>query len=161
LADLLTIEPATEADALEVAELIREEDALEIARWSGRTPLEAVCAAMRVSIAAWSVRCNGRLLAVAGVAPGAQRHIGAPWALTTRHAPAHPKAFWQASRYLMDRIGELFRVNVVFVDYTKHRAHRWLERLGFILRGPVPAGRDGALFCPAWRLPCVNPSPSA
>jgi hypothetical protein len=53
------------------------------------------------------------------------------WSLTTDAVDRHPKAFWRASKAVMQQLGRVYPVLTQCVDARYAAAVRWVRRLGF------------------------------
>lgn len=141
-----TIRRATEADAVELAPRMREDDAREVMASSGRAPLDALHESLRVSLWSWSLVIEGRVVAIWGVASGDSGEVGYPWLLTSDLVERHKREFLELSPVVVRVLLRTFPVLVNYVDARYRRAIRWLERLGAHLDEPVPFGLAGLPF---------------
>jgi hypothetical protein len=131
---------------------MRPGDAAEVQASSGQTPVEAVLDSWSLSRETWTVRFNGEVGAVFGVAEHEVSTVLNPihvvWLLTTDVIERYRLTFYKASRKvlpdLVKRYGTLF--NLVDTRYT--RAINWAYRIGFRLGEPVAEGLNGELFTP-------------
>lgn len=141
--------PATEADALELAPILRKEDLAEIEALSGRDPSELLVESVRMSVDSFTVRVDGKLMCVGGCA--AQSLIGRtgiPWMMGTQLVREHPRYFLPQSRAMVARWLTQFPVLRNVVDARYEESIRWLGWLGFNFGEPTPMGVSGLPFLP-------------
>ena len=148
-----TFHPVTDADVKALALDMRDEDALEVQRSSGFTPLEAIERSIAVSDGrAFAARIDGDLVAVFGiVAADMLGGVGVPWLLTSKLAELHRGAFLRSAKDIAAIWSREFPTLLQFVDVEYVSACRFLERLGFILHPPVKYGVAQVPFYPAVR----------
>lgn len=98
---------------------------------------------------AWSVIVNGKLLFICGVGRTSLiGDVGCPWLLGTTHISQFPKEFYKQSLQIVNEIRQNYKLLINHV-YTKNTvAIRYLKRMGFELKDPVPHGANGELFHP-------------
>lgn len=149
---MITLEPATEADALELAPLLREADRAEVLAL-GRDPVEALSVSVGRSAEAWTARDDGgAIICMGGVVPASL--IGptaSPWLLGSPLVERHARTFLRETRRLVDRWSQEWPSLRNMVDARYERAHRWLRRIGFTVSEPRPLPPTGAMFCLAER----------
>jgi hypothetical protein len=152
------IHPATEADILALAPVMRAPDALEARRAAGLSPEGALRESVEASKGrAWAAWFDGQPACMFGLAqPSMLLDAGIPWLLTGPAVEKHPKAFFREARRAVERWGRLFPVLFQLVDVEHVGAQRFLGALGFEFEAPVPHGPEGALFIPAIRRSFVH-----
>lgn len=145
--------PAEKFDALVMAPMMREADALEVRRAGGYTPEAALLASLEASHGrAWSAWADGQPLALFGIVqPEVLGHVGIPWLLTSTAIEKHRKSFLRIARDVVAAWSSEFPTLLQFVDAEYVSAHRFLRALGFTLYPPVEYGPLGAPFLPAVR----------
>ncbi|TAJ97519.1 MAG: hypothetical protein EPO41_02765 [Reyranella sp.] len=146
---MITMLPATEEDARELAPLLRAEDRAEIAALSGREPAELLVESVRASWETTTYRADGALICIGGVAPlSLIGSTGVPWLMGTDLVPVHRKAFMRHSREAMPRWLARYPTLRNVVDARYAEAIRWLRWLGFRFGEPVVMGVAGLPFLP-------------
>lgn len=144
----MKIVPNTPAHTLAVAASLRESDVQEIQAISGRSPEDALHAAVECS--AWSFACvddAGKPLAIFGLAPIAPG-TASPWFLATDDLKEHSREFLRISRRWVEEISERYPVLLNYVGVHNTRALKWLRFVGFDIHPPVPYGVAGLPFHP-------------
>lgn len=142
----LTIEPATEAHAAQLAGHLRAEDADEMMVAHGLGPLEGLQLAVKSSLTAKAILDGSRVVALLGVAPTDVEGVASIWLLGGRLVKRFPVAFTRICAEEARRFSESFAVLVNMVWSQNKRALRWLESLGFEVMEPVPFGVLGQPF---------------
>ena len=146
---MITMLPATEDDARELAPLLRAEDRAEIDALSGREPAELLVESVAASWEATTYRADGALICIGGVAPlSLIGSTGIPWLMGTDLVPVHRKAFMRHSREAIPRWLARFPILRNVVDARHGPAIRWLRWLGFRFGDPVVMGVAGLPFLP-------------
>jgi hypothetical protein len=146
---MITMTPATEEDARELAPLLRAEDRAEIAALSGKDPAALLVESVAASWETTTYRADGALICIGGVAPlSLIGQTGVPWLMGTDLVPVHRKAFMRHSREAMPRWLARFPVLRNVVDARYAEAIRWLRWLGFHFGEPVNIGVAGLPFLP-------------
>lgn len=137
----ITMLPATEDDARELAPLLRAEDRDEVLAL-GLDPVDGLLHSVVGAREAWTYRADGRIVCMAGVAPlsliGA---TGVPWLLGSDLVLAHRRAFMVETRRTIGRWLTLFPMLRNVVDARYAAAIRWLGWLGFTIGEPFPLAR--------------------
>lgn len=145
----ITMLPATEEDACELAPLLRAEDRDEVLAL-GLDPVDGLLQSVAGAHEAWTYRTDGRIICMAGVGPlsliGA---TGVPWLLGSDLVPAHRRAFLVETRRAVARWLTFFPLLSNVVDARYDAAIRWLRWLGFTIGEPFPLGQG--LFRAAYR----------
>lgn len=135
------------ADAAEMAPEMRIEEMLEVRASAGFAPQEALEAGIRCSDA-WTVRANGKIMAIYGVFTlNLLTGMAIPWVLTTGLVDRHPKIFYKLSREVVAVMRSKHGMLVNMVDARYAKALRWVRRLGFEVHPPEPFGFAGMPFC--------------
>lgn len=130
---LPTVRPSTQADAVDLAPLMRPEDAQEVFSASGKSPLGALMAGLRESETCLTVEYDGKPAAMFGVVPGNIRDtaLGYVWLLGSPAIEDFARDFLRESKDRLKELGEGYDVLTNYVD-CRNQAHlRWLEWLGF------------------------------
>ncbi len=145
-----TLLPATEADALELAPLLRAPDRAEVIAL-GVEPAAALVESVSRAREAWTARTeDGRIICMAGVNPASLiGQIGIPWLLGSELVSAHRRAFMVETRRQVARWQAMFPILRNVVDARYAEAIRWLRWLGFEVGEPVPIAHG--LFRPFHR----------
>ena len=133
---MITMLPATEDDARELAPLLRSEDRAEVLAL-GLDPVDGLLQSLAAACEAWTWCDDDRIICMAGVAPlSLIGSTGVPWLLGSPLVPRHRRAFMVETRRTVARWLGMFVVlrNVVDDDYAA--AHRWLRWLGFEIGEP-------------------------
>jgi hypothetical protein len=136
-----TLLPATEADAHELAPILRAQDHAEVIAL-GVEPAEALLESVRHAREAWTARADGRIICMAGLNPTSLiGQTAVPWLLGSDLVPQHGPHFLRESRRLVALWLQQYAVlrNVVDDHYTQ--AHRWLRWLGFTVGEPMPIAK--------------------
>lgn len=138
---MITMLPATEDDARELAPLLRAEDRAEVLAL-GCDPVDGLLQSLSGSCEAWTYRDDERIICMAGVAPlSLIGRTGVPWLLGSDLVQVHRRAFMLETRRMVARWLDMFAVLRNTVDCRHEAALRWLRWLGFTLGEPFPMGR--------------------
>ena len=145
------ITPATFGDVVELGVGMREADRLEVRASTGRDPRDAVRESFEGSKEAWSLRIDGELICMWGVADIwddllAQGVVGVVWMLTTDAIERHKGGFIKAAHEFFPTLFERWGTLVNAVDIRHEKALRWGERMGFVFLEPRPFGFEGRDF---------------
>lgn len=134
-----TLLPATEADAHELAPLLRAEDRDEVLAL-GAEPAAALLDSVRNAREALTARTlDGRIICMAGVNPATLiGRVGIPWLMGSDLVPAYRRAFMVETRRMVGRWQETFPILRNVVDARYDEAIRWLRWLRFEIGEPVP-----------------------
>ncbi len=137
-----TLHPATEADARELAPVLRAPDRDEVLAMLGPAadPADGLLASLATSREAWTARdADGRIICMAGICPASLiGRVGIPWLLGSDLVPAHRRAFMVETRRQVERWQGMFPVLRNLVDARYAAAIRWLRWLRFEIGEPVP-----------------------
>ncbi len=137
---MITMLPATEDDARELATLLRVEDRAEVLAL-GLDPVDALLGSLSGSCEAWTWRDDGRIICMAGVGPlSLIGQTGVPWLLGSDLVPVHRRAFMIETRRTVARWLGMFAVLRNTVDCRYEAAIRWLRWLGFTIGEPFALG---------------------
>lgn len=142
-----TLLPATEADAYELAPMLRAQDHAEVIAL-GAEPEAALLESVRTSREALTARTgDGRIICMGGVCPATLiGQTGVPWLLGTDLVPEYRRPFLRETRRMVGRWQETFPILRNVVDARYGEAIRWLRWLGFEIGEPVPVAKG--LFRP-------------
>jgi hypothetical protein len=145
----LSVEPATEAHALLLAQHIRPEDAAELRASHGLEPLQGVRMALEVSPDATAVLDGCRVVAIGGAAPVKDSEgVASVWMLATRLVKRVPLAFMRVARAELARLASVWGALFNMVSAENTGALRWVGALGFEVLEPVPFGVANTPFRP-------------
>jgi hypothetical protein len=145
----LTVEPATEAHAAQLAEHIRAEDAAEMMASHGLEPLAGVLMALKSSSVARTILDGERVVAMLGVAPvPSAEGVASIWLLAARLVRRVPLAFMRAAAGELRQFAESWRVLFNMVLAENRSALKWVRAMGFEVFEPVPFGVAGRPFHP-------------
>ncbi len=135
---MITMLPATEDDARELAPLLRPEDRAEVLAL-GVEPVPALLNGIVTAREAWTYRDDGRIICMAGVSPlSLIGQTGVPWLLGSPLVMEHRRAFMVETRRMVARWLDWFPVLRNVVDARYDAAIRWLRWLGFEIGAPFP-----------------------
>ena len=138
---MITMLPATEDDARELAPLLRPEDRAEVLAL-GLDPVDGLLQSLAGAREAWTWRDDDRIICMAGVSPlSLIGSTGVPWLLGSPLVAAHRRAFLVETRRMVAHWLILFPVLRNVVDARHAAAIRWLGWLGFIIGEPFPLAK--------------------
>jgi hypothetical protein len=125
-----------------IAENLRHADIEEIRSVRGDADLLAVVRrSVEVSGEVWvAVSACGMPVALFGVAPTEQEHVGSPWLLGTDAVPKHRRELVVDGRKLVARWNRKYHTLFNLVDARHAHARRWLRHLGFVEHPEVKLG---------------------
>lgn len=133
---MITMLPATEDDARELAPLLRAEDRAEVMAL-GLEPVDGLLQSLAAAREAWTWRNDGPIICMAGVAPlSLIGSTGIPWLLGSPLVAVHRRAFMLETRRMVAHWLMMFAVLRNVVDDRYAAAHRWLRWLGFEIGEP-------------------------
>lgn len=125
------ITPASIEDAHELAQNLRAADLRELDAFTGGDPLEALIDSIAASPVAWTWRFEGRVMAIFGASPWADRPgVGSCWLLACEEAAKHRMFFWRQARKFVNAELEHFSVLENYVDCRHTAAIQWLAWCG-------------------------------
>lgn len=126
------IVPATYEHAQKLVPRLRKGDLQEIAAATGASPEDALVSSVASSVVSWAWLCNGRVLALFGVAPYPGRPgVGVPWLLGAKGIEKHKVFFVRRSREYVRLMLEQFPVLENWVDSRNTPSIQWLAWCGF------------------------------
>lgn len=135
---MITVLPATEEDAGELAPLLRSEDRAEVLAL-GVDLFYGLLQSVAASRETWTYRDDGQIICMAGVAPlSLIGSTGIPWLLGSPLVAIHRRAFMVETRRTVARWLTMFDVLRNVVDAQYEAAVRWLRWLGFTIGEPFP-----------------------
>jgi hypothetical protein len=147
----VSIYPAIEWDARQLAARLRPAEVDELMAATGEEPLPALVDAVRQSDEAQAIYFNGELACIWGVVKHSETllggRMGTVWLLSSSVVERHAKTFWKLCLELVPKILERWDILFNFIDERHGQAVRWAKRLGFRLDGPSPYGVAGMPFC--------------
>ncbi len=133
---VITMLPATEDDARELAPLLRAEDRAEVLAL-GVEPVPALLNGVVTATEAWTYRADGQIICMAGISPlSLIGHTGVPWLLGSPLVVQHRRAFMVETRRMVAHWLTLFPLLRNVVDARYEAAIRWLRWLGFAIGEP-------------------------
>lgn len=142
---------ATQDDAQQLAENLHPQEELEVRRFSGRNPVQAIERSVRMSAEAVSIWSPaGQLLGITGVQPFTLLGGAAsPWLLNTSGMRRHPRQLLVGTKILLKRWRSQYRLLVNYIDADYEEALRWARWAGFTVFDACPRhGVSGApMFC--------------
>lgn len=145
----LTVEPATDAHAVQLAAHIRPEDAAEMMASHGLEPLAGLRMALRSSPEPRAILDGKRVVALFGVAPvDAMEGVGSVWLLGGRLVKRLPVAFMRTIAEVVRGLQESWAVLFNMIWTENATALRWVKALGFEVLEPVPFGVASLPFHP-------------
>jgi hypothetical protein len=142
---MIEIRAATSADALELAQHMREADRQEVWAAERRTPLEALRFAMQVSEFCRCLRIDGEVAMLWGVARIIDQTWNI-WLLTADVVDRKPLAFWRTFRSQLVELVRTYPVLCNMVDARYTKALEALRRVGFTVYPADPYGVDDQPF---------------
>ena len=147
---IVTIRPATEDDARDLAPRMREADAAEVWASGRKTPKAALLSSVRLSSHAWAGLVDGEIVAMWGVCPASMlSRVGVPWMLASDALVAHQKAFLRRNAQYVAFMLSCYTRLTNWVDARNTTSIHWLRWLGFTIQ---PAEPHGALKMPFHRF---------
>ena len=145
----LTVAPATEAHAAQLAAHIRPEDAAEMMASHGIEPLAGVMMALRTSTVAKVILDGERVLAIFGTAPvDKMEGVASVWLLAANAVKSLPLAFFRVCRKELPVLAKSGAVLANMIWANNKRALRLVQALGFEVLEPIPFGVSGLPFHP-------------
>lgn len=140
-----SFEPATPDTVRYIAAHLREADRKELAVTAfGRSVEDVLLESMRISRWATVARVDGLPAIVYGVAPTAERGVGAAWMLATDAINRVRRPFIEVCRGEVDLMQASFPILCNYVHRDNRVAIAWLEWLGFKVSNK-PAGPNGVM----------------
>ena len=139
--------PATQADAVYIADHLRRDDCLEAEATGVKNLRFAVELSRSCSDFAWVALSDGVPALIFGVSVPLMGTEGEIWALGTDVCTASPREMLFYGRKKIRELLELCPEYGNYCDARYDAAHRWLKKLGFQVSPPEPRGPRGKLFC--------------
>jgi len=137
---MITMLPAAEDDARELAPVLRAEDRAEVLAL-GEDPVDGLLQSLAAAREAWTWRHGSRIICMAGVAPlSLIGSTGIPWLLGSPLVAVHRRAFMLETRRMVAHWLTVFPLLRNVVDSRYEAAIRWLRWLGFAIGEPFPLG---------------------
>lgn len=140
---MISLLPAREVDARELAPVLRREDQAEVLALLGPVdlvdgPAESLLEGLASAREAWTARdAGGRIICMAGVSRMSLiGSTGVPWLLGSDLVTAYRRAFLVESRRMVARWLTVFEVLRNVVDARYATALRWMRWLGFEIGPP-------------------------
>lgn len=129
-------------DARELAPIVRDVDRQEIWATSRRDPDIALMRCVMISDKAWTVRMNGDMVCLFGVAPiSLITGVGSPWMIATDDLEKYSFAFLGRCRQYVAEMLECYPTLINHVDARNEPSRLWLKWLGFKMQDyPEPYG---------------------
>lgn len=135
---MITVLIATEADARELAPLLRVEDRLEVLAL-GFDPIEGLLQSLAGARESWTYRAEGQIVCMAGITPRSLiGRTGVPWLLGSELVRRHRRSFMLETRRMVAHWLTQFDSLTNIVDARYGAAIRWLDWLGFEIGEPFP-----------------------
>lgn len=135
---VISVVPATVGHVCELAVTMREADRREVERLGYSTYDAAFRSLVLSGGEAWTLLINNRVAAIGGVMSyGLLQGIGIAWVLTSHEVDRYPVAFWKASRKVLASLTTRYWYLTNLVDSRYIVSLRWLERLGFEIKGEM------------------------
>lgn len=123
-----------------IAEDMREEDVLECLA-TGTSTEGALADGLRRSVLVWSVVCDGRPVAMFGIAPlTVLGDRGLPWMLSANGLERVPRALARTGPGYVAQMREVYPRLVNWVHRDNRRAIAFIRWLGFEVDEPEPYG---------------------
>lgn len=144
----LTVEPATQAHAAQLAADIRPEDRAEMMASHGLEPLTGLQLALRVSKTSKAILDGPTVLAMFGVAHAEGDQAASVWLLAANSVRRLPIAFMRVCARELSLLAAAWGRLVNMVWTENKRALRLVQALGFEVLEPVPFGVSGLPFHP-------------
>lgn len=143
---MLTIRPATLADAAELAPSLRPHDVAEVWSSDGWTPYQALSESLQRSQRAFAVCVDGELAALGGYAPTSLLSNRAQtWFLTGHAIAKEPLAYIRMAKLVVHCMLEDYDEVFAYVDSRYDEAVRFFRMVGFRSAG-VRVAHDGTPF---------------
>lgn len=147
ISDRMAVRRSVEADIVEIAPRMRQQDVDELWAIGRHTPVEALVQSLSMSDYTFTGVIDGRPEAMFGLS--VISHVtghGSPWFLGTDEILNHRRDFMRASVQWRDMFLKRTPILTNCVDDRNELSKRWLRWLGFELTDPVPMGYDGHKF---------------
>ena len=146
---LVSVRPATTADALYVGAHLRAADRAEVEALSGRPPVEVLLDSVTASSMAWAGCVDDEPVCLFGVAPMSLAGVvGFPWLLGTDGVLDHAAAFLRRNKAYLGQMLAEYPILRNVVDARNEVSIRWLRWLGFQFGTARPMGAANLPFIP-------------
>lgn len=142
----LSVVPATEEHARQLALTMRQEDIEEVRASHALEPLEALLTGLSASEHTSAILDGDMVVAVFGVAN--VESFDTVWLLTGERVYRAPLSFIRVCQRELKRLLEQWPVLVNGIDARYSRALRWAQWLGFEVFPAIPYGVAGQPFHP-------------
>jgi hypothetical protein len=142
------------ADAVDIAGRLRRADAVEIQFATGLPARSAVYQSFAASRRVWVATVNGRPECIFGIAE-VNPVVGCPWMVGTDEVLRHQRELLRAGRSIVEDMNAAYPLLENFVHADNTPSIRWLGRLGFRFKEPIPFGPQKQPFIPFFRYPNV------
>jgi hypothetical protein len=145
----ITFREATPGDIRELVHRLRQSDIDECEALFGRgTALEVTTHGLRDDGVAFMAVREGITIAVFGLCPGEWPGYGVPWMVGTNELDKCGRELMAEARNCLKIWHRFYPTLLNVVDARNTKSIRWLKRLGFTVREPVPMGMGGLPFHP-------------
>lgn len=140
---------ATQADIEALVPRLRQTDIDECEALFGRgTTLDVTLHGLRPDGVAFVAVRDGMTVAVFGLCPGEWPGYGVPWMVGTNELDKCGRELMAEARNCLKVWHRFYPTLMNVVDARNTKSIRWLKRLGFTVRNPIPMGVDGLPFHP-------------
>jgi hypothetical protein len=145
---IVDVREVRDGDIDYLVEHMREADKLEVLALA--TDLrEVLTTSIEASSHVWAAELEGRLISIWGFVPVSLiGNTAIPWMLGTDDISRIPSALTKIARGHIAEVRQIYPRLKNIVDVRNTYSWRWLKRLGFVMRDPVPMGRGGELYFP-------------
>jgi hypothetical protein len=139
--------PARPAHVARIAKRMRPHDVRECFAF-GRSPKQALRAALAASPLSWTALLDGKPVAMFGLAPADMMSgVGAPWMLGTDEVPKGARKLLSWGPHFVEAMQREFPTLANYVSEENRQAHRLLRAFGFdieadsVILGDLPFRR--------------------
>lgn len=134
-------------DIQTLAPNLREADAIEVRRSTGKDITEALMDSYQSSEFTWVVTYDHEPIIIYGLGSHPDvPEVGVPWMLATDGINKISRKFAKGSKQVIDMFHRWFPVLTNLVDTDNKDARRWLEWLGFVKGETYLVGTDDSPF---------------
>jgi hypothetical protein len=145
----ISYRPATASEVQELVPRLRQADIDECEALFGEgSVLVTTMHGLRPEGVSFVAVRNGITIAVFGVCPGEKKGIGVPWMVGTDELDQCGRELMEEARNCLKIWHRFYPTLMNVVDARNTKSIRWLKRLGFTVRDPVPMGVGGLPFHP-------------
>lgn len=146
---MVEVEPTQDKDAKELYENLQSVQFKELIASHGPDVLGTIKECISQSIEAFTIRHNGKMLAITGIVSSSPMGaVASPWLLTTNTVLVHPRILLRGTQLFIKRWSENYDCLLSFIDSRYDQALRWAKWAGFTIHPPVSYGVNGELFNP-------------